>query len=96
MPEEHREGRTTETARWLHTPKNLARLAAFTKAAEARARTVGEGQQPEQSAKDAGDAARHQHHTTQPDQGKGGGDRHRQEERHQSRAEQGSAPARKH
>ncbi|WP_435059722.1 MobF family relaxase [Streptomyces sp. bgisy060] len=73
MPEEHLEGRTTDPATWLHTPKNLARLAAFTKAAEARARTIADGAQPQQPAPDAVDATRQQHHTTQPDQGRGAG-----------------------
>ncbi|MFI5774697.1 hypothetical protein ACIA74_40785 [Streptomyces sp. NPDC051658] len=44
MPEEYLEGRTTDPATWLHTPKNLARLAAFTQAAEARSRIVADGQ----------------------------------------------------
>ncbi|MFI8944312.1 hypothetical protein [Streptomyces syringium] len=30
------EGRTTDTATWLHTPQNFVRLAALMKAAEAR------------------------------------------------------------
>ncbi|MCZ0983793.1 relaxase domain-containing protein [Streptomyces diastatochromogenes] len=68
MPEEHLEGRTTDPATWLHTPKNLARLAAFTKAAEARARTIADEAQPQQPAPDAVDATRQQHHPTQPDQ----------------------------
>ncbi|MFC9622084.1 hypothetical protein ACFTXM_19520 [Streptomyces sp. NPDC056930] len=74
MPEEYLEGRTTAPATWLHTPKNLARLAAFTQAAEARSRIVADGQQPKQPAKDVADPARQQqHHTTQPDPGKGAG-----------------------
>ncbi|MCG7525163.1 relaxase domain-containing protein [Streptomyces sp. OfavH-34-F] len=74
MPEEYLEGRTTDPATWLHTPKNLARLAAFTQAAEARSRLVADGPQPKQPAKDADDPARQQqHHTTQPDQGRGAG-----------------------
>ncbi|MFB9608600.1 MobF family relaxase [Streptomyces roseofulvus] len=73
MPEEYLEGRTTDPATWLHTPKNLARLAAFTQAAEARARTIADGAQPQQPAPDAVDATRQQHHTTQPDQGRGAG-----------------------
>ncbi|SCF67279.1 hypothetical protein [Streptomyces sp. Ncost-T10-10d] len=74
MPEEYLEGRTTDPATWLHTPKNLARLAAFTQAAEARSRIVADGPQPKQPAKDAADPARQQqHHTTQPDQGRGAG-----------------------
>lgn len=77
MPEEYLEGRTTDPATWLHTPKNLARLAAFTQAAEARSRIVADGPQPKQPAKDAADPARQQqHHTTQPDQGRGAGRDH--------------------
>ncbi|MGQ7754895.1 MobF family relaxase (plasmid) [Streptomyces sp. WC2508] len=76
MPEEYLEGRTTDPATWLHTPKNLARLAAFTQAAEARSRIVADGQQPKQPAKDAADPARQQHHTAQPDQGRGAGRDH--------------------
>ncbi|MFG2594935.1 hypothetical protein [Streptomyces sp. NPDC048462] len=72
MPEEYLEGRTTDPATWLHTPKNLARLAAFTQAAEARGRIIADGPQPKQPAKDADDSARQQqHHATQPDQGRG-------------------------
>lgn len=74
MPEEHLEGRTTDPATWLHTPKNLARLAAHTQAAEARARLIADRPQPQQPAKDADDPARQQqHHTTQPEQGRGAG-----------------------
>ncbi|MES9558733.1 MULTISPECIES: MobF family relaxase [unclassified Streptomyces] len=74
MPEAYLEGRTTDPATWLHTPKNLARLAAFTQAAVARGRIIADGPQPKQPAKDADDPARQQqHHTTQPDQGRGAG-----------------------
>ncbi|MFF3129254.1 MobF family relaxase [Streptomyces sp. NPDC057908] len=70
MPEEYLEGRTTDPATWLRTPQNLDRLAALTKAAEARGRTIADGQRP---TADAADHARHQQHTTQPDQGRGAG-----------------------
>ncbi|MEV5567915.1 MobF family relaxase, partial [Streptomyces sp. NPDC052196] len=73
MPEEHLEGRTTDPATWLYTPKNLARLAAFTQASEARGRIIADGAQPKQPAKDAADPDRQQHHTTRPDQGRGAG-----------------------
>jgi hypothetical protein len=74
MPEEYLEGRTTDPATWLRTPQNLARLAALTKAADARGRTIADGQEPKQLAKDAADPARQQqHHTAQPDQGRGAG-----------------------
>jgi hypothetical protein len=36
MPEEYLEGRTTDPATWLRTPKNLDRAAAFTRAADTR------------------------------------------------------------
>ncbi|MFF9352744.1 MobF family relaxase [Streptomyces sp. NPDC014734] len=67
MPEEYQQGRTTDPATWLHTPKNLARLAVLTQAAEARSRIVAGGPQPKQPAKEAADPARQQHHTTQPE-----------------------------
>ncbi|MEV7296647.1 MobF family relaxase [Streptomyces microflavus] len=75
MPEEYLKGRTTDPATWLNTPKNLALLAAFTRAAEARARIITDGAQPKQPAKDVADPARQQH-TTQPDQGRGAGQSH--------------------
>ncbi|WP_234336487.1 hypothetical protein [Streptomyces sp. NRRL S-920] len=40
MPEEYPEGRTTDPATWLRTPKNLDRLAAFTRAADTRRRVM--------------------------------------------------------
>ncbi|MFB7745410.1 MobF family relaxase [Streptomyces sp. NPDC056132] len=73
MPEVYLEGRTTDPATWLYTPKNLALLAAFTQASEARSRLIAEGAQPKQPAKDAADPARQQQHPTQPDQGRGAG-----------------------
>ncbi|WP_189554739.1 MobF family relaxase [Streptomyces lavendofoliae] len=77
MPEEYLEGRTTDPATWLRTPQNLARLAALTKAAEARSRTIVDGPQPQQPAADAADpASQQQHHTTRPDQGRGAGRDH--------------------
>ncbi|MFJ4972707.1 MobF family relaxase [Streptomyces sp. NPDC088755] len=77
MPEEYLEGRTTDPATWLYTPKNLARLAAFTVASEARSRIIADGPQPKPPTKDAADPARQQqHHTTQPDQGGGPGRDH--------------------
>ncbi|WP_030592938.1 MobF family relaxase [Streptomyces anulatus] len=77
MPEEYLEGRTTDPATWLYTPKNLARLAAFTVASEARSRIIADRSQPKQPAEEAADPARQQqHHTTQPDQGRGPGRDH--------------------
>lgn len=76
MPQEYLEGRTTDPATWLTSPQNLARLAAFTRASEARGRTVEE--QADQTkhahqAQQAPAADTQQHHTAQPDQGRGAG-----------------------
>ncbi|MGW1819282.1 MobF family relaxase [Streptomyces sp. NPDC002125] len=77
MPEEYLEGRTTDPETWLYTPKNLARLAAFTAASEARSRIIADRPQPKQPAEEAADPARQQqHHTTQPDQGRGASPNH--------------------
>ncbi|MFJ2915019.1 MobF family relaxase [Streptomyces sp. NPDC087228] len=74
MPQEYLEGRTTDPATWLTSPQNLARLAAFTRASEARGRTVEE--QADQTkhahqAKQAPAADTQQHHTAQPSQDRG-------------------------
>ncbi|MEW2426336.1 hypothetical protein AB0911_38545 [Streptomyces nigra] len=42
MPAEYLEGRTTDPTTWLRTPKNLDRLAAFTRAADTRRRAMEE------------------------------------------------------
>ncbi|MFK0238048.1 hypothetical protein [Streptomyces vinaceus] len=42
MPQEYLEGRTTDPATWMTSPQNLARIAALTRAAEVRLRTVEE------------------------------------------------------
>ncbi|MEU7260914.1 hypothetical protein AB0B21_34680 [Streptomyces rimosus] len=76
MPEEYLEGRTTDPASWLYTPKSLARLAAFTQAAEARSRTIADGPQPQQPTADAADPASQQRHTPRSDQGRGVGRNH--------------------
>jgi conjugative relaxase-like TrwC/TraI family protein len=74
MPEEYLEGRTTDPATWMRTPENLDRLAAITRAANARRRAIEDGPQPKQPTADAADpASQQQHHTTQPDQGRGAG-----------------------
>lgn len=74
MPEEYLEGRTTDPATWLHTPKYLARLAALTKAAEARGRVITDGPQLKPPTADATDpASQQQHHAPQHDQGRGAG-----------------------
>ncbi|MCX5207624.1 relaxase domain-containing protein [Streptomyces sp. NBC_00237] len=77
MPQEYLEGRTTDPATWMTSPQNLARIAAHTRAAEARSRQVEEkargveqAKQPEPSA----DPGSQQHHpTAQPDQSRGPG-----------------------
>ncbi|MEU6310780.1 hypothetical protein [Streptomyces sp. NPDC047014] len=46
MPEPYLEGRTTDPATWLRTPENLERLAALTRAANARRRALEDGQAP--------------------------------------------------
>lgn len=46
MPMEHVEGRTTAPETWLRTPKNLDRLAAFTRAANARRRAIEDRKAP--------------------------------------------------
>jgi FtsZ-interacting cell division protein ZipA len=61
MPEEYLEGRTTDPATWMRTPENLARLAALTKAAEARSRTTADGPQPQQPTVEAADPRRQEH-----------------------------------
>ncbi len=76
MPEEYLEGRTTDPATWLYTPKNLARLAAATQALEALSRIVADGPQPQQPSADAADPASQQHRPPRPDQGRGAGRNH--------------------
>lgn len=71
MPQEYLEGRTTDPETWITSPQNLAHLAALTRAAEARGRTVEE--QADQTkhahqAKQVPAADAQQHHTAQPDQ----------------------------
>ncbi|MEU9189456.1 MobF family relaxase [Streptomyces sp. NPDC048484] len=46
MPQEYLEGRTTDPATWMRTPKNLERFAAFTRAANDRRRAFEEGEIP--------------------------------------------------
>ncbi|WP_371591282.1 MobF family relaxase [Streptomyces sp. NBC_00513] len=76
MPQEYLEGRTTDPATWMTSPQNLARIAALTRAAEARGRTVeGQADQTKQATQDPAAAAggRQQRHPTaqQRDQGRG-------------------------
>ncbi|MFC7818702.1 MobF family relaxase [Streptomyces sp. NPDC057367] len=76
MPEEYLGGRTTDAGTWLRTPKNLERLAAFTRAADARRRTY-EDTKPS-AAPDAPVDGRRQEHEQQhrhPGHGLGPGPR---------------------
>jgi hypothetical protein len=66
MPEEYLEGRTTDPATWLRTPKNLDRLAAFTRATDTRRRACEARPKSEQPADQ-------QHHANRPDHGRGAG-----------------------
>ncbi len=65
------EGGTTDPATWIRTPKNLDRLAAITRAADARRRAVADRPQPQQPVDAAHPADQRQHHTPRPDQGRG-------------------------
>ncbi|MGW5679326.1 MobF family relaxase [Streptomyces sp. NPDC003860] len=77
MPEEYLEGRTTDAATWMRTPKNLERFAAFTRAANAR-RSAYENQKPP-AAPDApaadGRRQEHEQQHQQPGHGQGQGPR---------------------
>ncbi|MFC9751241.1 hypothetical protein ACFQ7N_19275 [Streptomyces niveus] len=75
MPQEYLEGRTTDSATWLHTPENLNRLAALTKAADARRRAVADRPEPDhpEQRDDVVGPADQQHHTSRPDQGRAPG-----------------------
>ncbi|MET7686313.1 hypothetical protein [Streptomyces sp. NPDC005423] len=70
------EGRTTDPATWMRTPKNLERFAAITRAADARRRENEDREVPAPATPSA-DSRRQeheqQHHTTQPDEGRGAG-----------------------
>ncbi|POG43096.1 hypothetical protein BV881_33730 [Streptomyces sp. ZL-24] len=72
MPQEYLEGRTTDPETWITSPRNLAHLAALTRAAEARGCTVEEQADQTKHAHQAKQApaadAQQQHHTAQPDQ----------------------------
>ncbi|MEU0030901.1 hypothetical protein [Streptomyces sp. NPDC006335] len=71
MPQEYLEGRTTDPATWM-TPQNLARIAAHTRAAEARGRMVEEQvDQTKQTQLAPAAAPGRQHHTPRPDPGRG-------------------------
>ncbi|WP_255345664.1 MobF family relaxase [Streptomyces chartreusis] len=76
MPEEYLEGRTTDAATWMRTPKNLERFAAFTRAANAR-RSAYENQKPPAAPDVPSDSRRHEHEQQhqQPGHGQGQGPR---------------------
>ncbi|MER8235120.1 MobF family relaxase [Streptomyces sp. NPDC094049] len=76
MPEEHLEGRTTDPATWLRTPENLERLAAFTRAADAR-RRAHENKKPPPAPDIPVDDRRQEHEQRhqQPGHGQGHGPR---------------------
>ncbi|MFE1901613.1 MobF family relaxase [Streptomyces yangpuensis] len=76
MPEEYLGGRTTDAGTWLRTPKNLERLAAITRAADARRRAFENRSEPEQPTDAVRTAEQQQHHTNRPDQGRGTGRGH--------------------
>ncbi|MEV6383147.1 MobF family relaxase [Streptomyces sp. NPDC051773] len=73
MPQEYLEGRTTDPATWMTSPQNLARIAAHTRAAEARGRLVEEQADQTKQAQPApaADPGSQQHHTPRPDPGRG-------------------------
>ncbi|MFE8965089.1 MobF family relaxase [Streptomyces iakyrus] len=78
MPQEYAEGRTTDPVTWMRTPQNLERLAAITRAANARRRAIEEGEIPAPAADPAGpvDRRRQEHEQQQqqqpgPGQGQG-------------------------
>jgi hypothetical protein len=74
MPQEYLEGRTTDPATWMTSPQNLARIAAHTRAAEARGRLVEEQADQTKQAQPAPAAdpgSQQQHHTPRPDPGRG-------------------------
>ncbi|MEV5240179.1 hypothetical protein AB0K89_13880 [Streptomyces cinnamoneus] len=75
MPEEYLEGRTTDPATWLRTPKNLDRLAAFTRAADTRRRTMEDRKTPAAGPASPVDQRRQEHEQQrqQPDPGQGQG-----------------------
>ncbi|MEU5958823.1 MobF family relaxase [Streptomyces sp. NPDC047525] len=76
MPQEYLEGRTTDPATWMTSPRNLDRIAALTHAAEARGRTVEEqaDQTDQVQQAPAADPGRQQQHPpAQPGQGRGAG-----------------------
>ncbi|MEU5163852.1 MobF family relaxase [Streptomyces sp. NPDC020875] len=77
MPEEYLQGRTTDPATWLRTPENLDRLAALTRAADARRRAYEDNEPPPDAT--AGPVDRHRQEYEQqrqqpnPESGQGQG-----------------------
>ncbi|MFJ1930439.1 MULTISPECIES: MobF family relaxase [unclassified Streptomyces] len=80
MPQEYLEGRTTDPETWIDSPQNLARLAAYTQASEARGREVEEQakrmDQAPQPAPAADQDSQQRHPRAQPDPGRGAGPNH--------------------
>ncbi|TGB11639.1 hypothetical protein E4099_11835 [Streptomyces palmae] len=70
MPEEYLEGRMTDPATWLRTPKNLDRLAAFTdrRAVEDRKAPAADPDSPVDQHRQE-----HEQQRQQPDPGQGQG-----------------------
>ncbi|MEV6549284.1 hypothetical protein AB0M57_11285 [Streptomyces sp. NPDC051597] len=75
MPEEYLEGRTTDPATWLRTPKNLDRLAAYARAAETRRRAMEDRKAPAADPAGPVDGRRQEREQQcqQPDPGQGQG-----------------------
>ncbi|MET9914883.1 hypothetical protein ABZZ74_50915 [Streptomyces sp. NPDC006476] len=67
---EQLEGRTTDPETWMRTPANLERLAAITRAADARRRALEDREFPAPAA-DPVDPRRHEQHHPQPGPGQG-------------------------
>ncbi|GGU62658.1 hypothetical protein [Streptomyces daghestanicus] len=76
MPEEYLQGSTIDPATWMRTSENRERLAARTRAADARRRAV-EKEQPAPATDPAGPVGRrrqeHEQQRRQPGQGQGPG-----------------------
>ncbi|MGY1584661.1 hypothetical protein [Streptomyces sp. MN13] len=68
MPEEYLEGRTTDPETWMRTPANLERLAAITRAANARRRAIEDRELPA-PATDPVDPLRQEHEQQHPQPG---------------------------
>jgi conjugative relaxase-like TrwC/TraI family protein len=75
MPQECLEGRTTDPETWMRTPANLERLAAITRAADARRRAIEDREFPAPAADpvDPVDPGRQEHEQQHPKPGPGQG-----------------------